>query len=183
MSKRMSERKNELFFEDNELFFADDAKVEAWRTICYNRHGYRPSMLPVPIEEFIHDEDYCIIGTDAKDDAMDTEFELDTIAKTVTVSSLIPSPLRRVYLAMAYYFMMTGREITEDTLETAQAFAQIFLIPENTPEYLNEECPSMGWVDTFQIIDAPAYMILNRIGLSVIGSRPMFYDPSVPEVE
>lgn len=179
MSKRMSEQSNKLFFEDNELFFEDDTKVEAWRTICYNRHGYRPSMLPVPIEEFVHDEGYCIIGVDA----MDTEFELDTAAKTVTVSSLNPSPLRRVYLAMAYYFMMTGREITEDTLETAQAFAQIFLIPENTPEYLNEECPSMGWVDTFQIIDAPAYMIINRLGMSAIGSRPTFYDPSVPEVE
>lgn len=173
MNEKLSERNNELFFED-------DAKIETWRTICYNRHGYRHSMLPVPIEEFIHDEDYCIIGTDAKDCG---EFELDTTTKTVTVSSLIPSPLRRVYLAMAYYFMMTGQEITEDTLETAQAFAQIFLIPENTPEYLNEECPSMGWVDTFQIIDAPAYMILNRLGMSVISTRPTFYDPNDPEVE
>ena len=95
MSERMSEKLDELFFEN-------DAKVEAWRTICYNRHGYRHSMLPVPIEEFIHDEGYCIIGTDAEDCG---EFELDTQTKTVTVSSLIPSPLRRVYLAMAYYFM------------------------------------------------------------------------------
>lgn len=177
MSERMSKQLN---VQSNELFFEDDAKVEAWRTICYNRHGYRHSILPVPIEEFIHDEDYCIIGTDAKDCG---EFELDTTTKTVTVSSLIPSPLRRVYLAMVYYFMMTGQEITEDTLETAQAFAQIFLIPENTLEYLNEECPSMGWVDTFQIIDAPAYMIINRLGMSAIGSRPTFYDPSVSEVE
>lgn len=151
--------------------------AEQLRTECYRRHGYDQSILPVPIEEFLHDEDYCIIKTDSPVD----QFELDIRAKCVTVNSLIPSCLARVYLTMAYWYALTEAEHTPENDALAHRFAFEFLLPADALKVFVTDFPDAGFVDVCQVLDVPAYLIDLRYSDTEeywqILDRHLFYEP------
>lgn len=124
-----------------------------WREECYKRHGYPEDLLPVPVEEFIHDTDYCIVSSDT----FEKDFDLDYYS--VTVNSLKPSCLRRFYLTMAYWYVLMGEERTEENDKRAHDFAIRFLLPPNAFENYVEKYPEAGIIDIYMTLDVPAYMI------------------------
>ena len=151
--------------------------AEQLRSECYRRHGYDQSILPVPIEEFLHDEDYCIIKTDSPVD----RFELDIRAKCVTVNSLIPSCLARLYLTMAYWYALTEAEQTTENDALAHRFAFKFLLPPDALKVFVTSNFEAGFVDICQVLDVPAYLIGLRYfeteEYDQILDRNLFYMP------
>lgn len=136
----------------------DKLDAEQLRTECYRRHGYDRRVLHVPIEAFLHDEDYCIVKTDSPVD----DFEIDFGTKCVTINSLVSSYIQRIYLAMAYWYALTEAERTPENEKQAFLFAIEFLLPSYAFEIFVSEMPDVGFVDACQILDVPAYMIEMR---------------------
>ena len=142
----------------NQSYLNIDA--ESWRAECYLRHGYDPKVvIPVPVEEFIHDENYCIVSTDSRE--ID-DFEIDTQIKCITVSSLKPTTLRRVYLAMAYWYALMEVERSEENDRRAHDFAFQFLLPLDAFKTFVSDYKELGIIDIYTILDVPPYMIGYR---------------------
>lgn len=142
----------------NQSYLNIDA--ESWRSECYQRHGYDPKVvIPVPIVEFIYDEGYCIISSD---ETPCEDFEVDIQTKCITVSSLKPPTLRRVYLAMAYWYALMEVERSEENDRRAHDFAFQFLLPLDAFKTFVSDYKELGIIDIYSILDVPPYMIEYR---------------------
>lgn len=146
------------------VFDLSDENIEAIREAFYEKHGFT-HILPVPVDVFIQDFDYCISSTDDESTAFDPSyFTIDHHVKDININSLSPSHLKRFFLAMAFWYILAGIEQRTAKLdELACIFAKKFLLPVNAIErYVEQDDGSCGIIDFYMLMDAPSFLIDQR---------------------
>ena len=141
-----------------------DENVEAIRKYFYEEHGFT-RILPVPVDVFIQDFDYCISSTDDEATAFEPSyFTVDQRVKDVNINSLSPSHMKRFFLAMALWYILAGIETrTERFDEMACVFAKKFLLPVDAIErYMYHNDGNVGIIDFYMLMDTPSFLIDQR---------------------